>query len=188
MKKSIFILILLSASALSWGQKFAIKNNLLYDATLTPNLGMEIGLSKKSTFELNVGVNPFTFSDGKKFKHLLVQPEYRRWFCERFNGTFWGIHLHGGEFSVADIKLPFGMFPSLEHHRYEGYFLGGGLSIGHQWVLSKRWNLEATLGAGYAFIDYEKYGCAKCGPKIKDGTYNYFGVTKAAVSLIYVIK
>lgn len=188
MKKSIIIFILISLPAVIWAQRFAIKNNLLYDATLTPNLGIEMSLGKKSTLDISAGMNPFTFNDGKKFKHWLVQPEYRGWFCEKFNGTFWGIHLHGGEFSVANLDLPFGVLSQLENHRYEGYFVGGGLTLGHQWVLSKHWNLEAAIGAGYAFIDYEKYDCAKCGPKIKDGTYNYFGVTKAAISLIYIIK
>jgi len=187
-KKGFTLIFLICCTLSVWGQKIGIKNNLLYDATLTPNLGVEMSVGKKSTLDLSAGLNPFTFNDGKKFKHWLVQPEYRRWFCEKFNGTFWGVHLHGGEFSVANLKLPFGMFPSLKDHRYEGYFVGGGLSIGHQWVLSKRWNLEASIGAGYAFIDYEKYDCPKCGPKVKDGTYHYFGVTKAAVSLIYVIK
>lgn len=188
MKKILITLFLLPLSAAAWGQKVAIKNNLLYDAILTPNLGIEVGLSRKSTLDFHVGYNPFTFSDGKKFKHLLVQPEYRRWFCERFNGTFWGIHLHGGEFSIANLKWPTGRFPELKDGRYEGYFIGGGLSIGHQWVLGNRWNIEATIGAGYAFIDYEQYRCAKCSPKPKDGTYHYFGITKAAVSIIFMIK
>ncbi|MCD7899129.1 MAG: DUF3575 domain-containing protein [Bacteroides sp.] len=189
MKKGIFILLIsLLWSMTSYSQNFAIKNNLLYDATLTPNLGFEFGLSKKSTLDINAGYNPFTFSKGKSLKHWAVQPEYRYWTCEKFNGSFWGFHLHGGEFSFAGIKLPFGMFPSLRDYRYEGFFLGGGISFGHQWILSKRWNLEASIGAGYAHIKYDKYPCRDCGPKIKSGHYNYFGPTKAVVSFIYIIN
>lgn len=187
MKKVIFILISLIWSMSSYSQKVAIKNNLLYDATLTPNLGLEFGLSPKSTLDINAGYNPFTFSKGKRLKHWAVQPEYRLWNCEKFNGSFWGFHLHGGQFSVAGLKLPFGMFPTLEDHRYEGFFVGGGVSFGYQWMLSKRWNLEASLGAGYAYIDYDKYRCNDCGPKLKSGHYNYFGPTKATISIIYII-
>ncbi|MCD7900705.1 MAG: DUF3575 domain-containing protein [Bacteroides sp.] len=188
MRKYILSFFFISLSAALWGQKVAIKNNLLYDATLTPNLGLEIALGKKSTLDLNAGYNPFTFNKGKRFKHWLAQPEYRNWFCEAFNGGFWGIHLHGGQFSLANLDLPFGMFPSLKDHRYEGYFVGGGLSIGYQWILSKRWNIETSIGGGYAFVDYEKYPCGDCGPKLKDGTYNYWGVTKATISFIYFFK
>jgi len=187
MKKLIFIMISIAVSASLFSQDAAIKNNLVYDATLTPNLGLEFRLGGKQTMDINVGYNPFTFSDGKKFKHWLVQPELRFWMCESFNGTFVGIHAHGGEFSVAGIKLPFGMFKPLRDNRYEGYFVGGGISLGYQWIMSKRWSFEASLGAGYAFIDYDKYPCPDCGPKIKSDTYNYWGVTKATLSFIYFI-
>lgn len=188
MKKGIFILVSLVFAVSLYAQEVGIKNNLLYDATLTPNLGLEIGLGKKSTLDINVGYNPFTFSDMKKFKHWLVQPEYRFWTCEKFNGTFFGIHAHGGEFSVARLKLPFGAFPSLRDHRYEGYFFGGGISVGYQWILSKRWNIETSIGAGYAHIKYDKFPCPDCGPKIKSDHFNYWGVTKATISLIYIIN
>jgi len=169
----------------SFGQRVAVKNNFLYDLTLTPNLGLEIGVGEKSTIQLSGGYNPFEFGDYKQLKHWMVRPEYRYWFCEKFNGLFMGVHLHGGEFSVADMKLPFGFMSQLEDHKYEGYFYGGGISIGRQWILSKRWSIEAAIGAGYARIEYDKYPCAVCGNKIKSSTYNYFGPTQAAVSIIY---
>lgn len=164
------------------------ENNLLYDATTTPNLALEVGLGKKTTLDLYGGYNPFTFGNHKRFKHWLAQPEFRYWTCERFNGTFWGVHLHGGEFSVAGISLPFKIFPSLKDHRYEGYFYGGGVSVGHQWLLSKHWSLEASVGVGYAHWVYDKYRCVNCSPKIKSGHKNYVGPTKAAVSLVYFIR
>ncbi|MBK5722260.1 DUF3575 domain-containing protein [Dysgonomonas sp. Marseille-P4677] len=187
MKKEILILILVIYSMSVFSQHVGIKNNLVYDATLTPNIGFEIGLSKKSTLDLNVGYNPFTFSDHKKFKHWLVQPEYRLWLCEKFNGTFFGIHAHGGEFSVSGKHLPFGIFPNLEGYRYEGHFYGGGVSIGYQWILGKHWNLEISAGAGYTLLDYDKYNCPDCGPKLDSGQHNYWGPTKASISFIYLI-
>lgn len=188
MKKGAIWALLLMMTLVAYSQDFAIKNNLVYDATLTPNLGVEIGLGKKTTLDLNVGYNPFTYDNGKKFKHWLAQPEIRFWNCERFNRAFWGIHAHGGEFDVSGKHLPFGIFPNLDNHRYEGYFYGGGISFGYQWILGDRWNLEASIGAGYARIHYEKYNCHKCSPLLKEDNYNYWGVTKATLSFIYFIK
>lgn len=186
MKKVLIILgVFLYASAL-FGQKVAIKNNILYDLTLTPNIGIEIGLSPKATLNINGGVNPFNLGDYKRFKHWLIQPEYRYWFCERFNGTFVGVHLHAAEFSVADLKLPFGFMSQLQGHKYEGFLYGGGINVGHQWILNRNWSIEAVIGAGYARIDADKYPCAVCGEKIKSKSYNYFGPTQAAISIIYV--
>ena len=70
----------------------------------------------------------------------------------------------------------------------EGYLYGGGVSVGHSWILKKRWSIEASVGVGYAHIVYDKYPCRACGTKLKDSSKNYFGPTKASVSLIYVIK
>ena len=75
----------------------------------------------------------------------------------------------------------------MEKNRYQGTLYGAGLSYGYQWLLSKHWSMEAVIGAGWAHLDQDKYPCAECGDKIgKDR--NYFGVTKAALSLIYFFK
>jgi Protein of unknown function (DUF3575). len=161
----------------------ALKTNLLYWATTTPNLGLEIGLSKKITLDISGNYNPWSFSDNKKVKHWLVQPELRYWTCERFNGHFFGLHGHYAQFNFSCIK-PLGM----KGHRYEGDLYGAGLSYGYHWILNKRWSVEATIGVGWAHVDYDKYSCNECSAKIKSDNKNYFGPTKVGINLIYVIK
>ena len=129
MKKAFLLGLALLFSLSMSAQHFALKNNLLYDATTTPNLGFEVGLSKKVTLDVSAGYNPFKFNDGKKLKHWLVMPEVRYWTCEKFNGTFIGVHALGGQYNIAGIKLPFGIFPNLKDHRYDGYLYGGGLTL-----------------------------------------------------------
>ena len=167
---------------------FVMKSNLLYDATTTINIGAEFKVGRKSTLDLPVNINPWTFSDNKKLKHWMFQPEWRYWVCEPFSGSFWGIHAHGGQFNIGGIKLPFGLFPELEDHRYEGWFVGGGISYGYHWVLSNRWSLEGTIGVGYVYIDYDKYECQTCGKHQKSDNKDYWGITKVGLSLIYIIK
>ncbi len=184
----ILFCLVLTSQAMVFGQNIALKNNLLYDLTLTPNLSLEVGVGRKFTLDLQTGLNPFNFSDNKKFKHYLIQPELRYWFCERFNGLFIGAHAHGGQFNVGGLKLPFNWVPSLEDHQYEGWFVGGGVSLGYQWILGNHWNLEASLGGGYARVNYDQYKCGTCGTRLKSGNLHYLGVTKAALSLVYIIK
>lgn len=71
-------------------QDIAVKTNLLYWATSTPNIGFEFGLGKRTTLDLVGGYNPWTLNkdDNKKIKHWMVMPEFRYWLCERFNGHF----------------------------------------------------------------------------------------------------
>ncbi len=160
-----------------------LKTNLLYDATTTFNLGAEFKLSDYLTLDASLNYNPWTFSENRKFKHILIQPELRYWIYEPFNGHFLGTHLLYSHYNAGN--LPFG---SLRDNRYQGNAFGLGFSYGYQWVLSSRWSLEATLGMGYAYLDYTRYDCQTCGEKTGEGHKNYFGPTKAGISLIYILK
>lgn len=177
-------------------QKAAIKTNLLYWGATTPNIGVEFALGSKTSLEIGGGVNPFVLKTKNgdqplretKLKHWLVQPELRYWTCESFNGHFFGLHGIVAEYNVGDIDVPLGRLADLKDYRYEGFAYGAGLSYGYQWVMAPRWNFELNLGAGYVYLTYDKYPCVKCGSKLESATNNYFGITKAAISLIYLIK
>ncbi|MDR1645325.1 MAG: DUF3575 domain-containing protein [Tannerellaceae bacterium] len=169
-------------------QTVAVKTNLLYDVTSTINLGLEMGMSPKWTLELPVNYNPWEFGEYRKIKHWLIQPEARYWFCKSFNGQFIGFHAHIGGFNAGGLELGGVKFGTLTDYRYEGTLYGGGLSYGYHWVLNTRWSIEATLGVGYALMDYTKYDCVTCGKKEKSDTRDYIGPTKAGISLIYIIK
>lgn len=184
-KKVILLLLCICGIPLGLSaQKMAVKTNLLYDATSTINIGAEFKVGARKTLELPFNYNPWTFSDQKKFKHLLFQPELRWWLCEPFTGHFWGVHAHGGIFNVGNV----GPLDITKDYRHEGWLVGGGVSYGYSFILGKRWSLEATVGVGYAYIDYERYECEKCGDKLKDGGYHYFGPTKLGLTLVFMIK
>lgn len=180
-----------SLSFASYAQKVAIKTNLFYGVyTLTPNLGAEFGMSPKTTLDIAGGYNPWKLDEKGKEKivHWLAQVEYRYWLCQRFNGHFFGIHALGTQYDVNAHNLPLLFGKNSRDYRFEGYAIGGGLSYGYQWILGTHWNLEANIGLGYAWMSYDKYACKKCGEKLKHETRNYLGPTRAAVSVIYIIK
>jgi hypothetical protein len=187
MRKITLLFVALGFSLTLSAQRVGIKNNILADATLSPNLAIEFSLGGRTTLELYGSYNPFEMKDDKKFKHWLAQPELRYWTCERFNGYFFGIHALAGEFNVANWSLPGGFLSFLEGKRFEGLLYGGGISFGHQWILGKRWNVEAVIGGGFARLEYDKFECAKCSPKIESLSYNYFGLTRTAVSIVYFL-
>ena len=171
----------------------AVKSNLLYDATTSMNLGMEFKVGERLTLEASATYNPWTPSEERRLRHILVQPELRWWFCEPFHGHFLGAHAHYAMFNVGGISLPKigigGVGDSdTKDYRYEGWLAGAGISYGYQFYLGRRWSLETTLGAGYAYLDYDRYQCGKCGSFENSNTKHYFGLTKAGISLIYLIK
>lgn len=199
MTKMFLFLVFLVCSANIFCQKVAIKNNLIYDALKTPNLSLEFSLGRKWTLDTQVGMNFFLYTKEatspryrtKKFSHWLVQPELRYWTCDVFNGWFLGLHVMGGQMNIGKINIPFVLQKEsgrMRDYRYEGYFWGGGLSTGYQWVLSNRFNIEASLGVGYVHANYDKYKCATCGTRLGKGNADYIGPTKAAISIIYMLK
>lgn len=185
MKKIFYLLLLLViTSAGAYSQKVAVKSNLLYDATATINLGVEIGLAQKWSLDVSGNYNGWKLGDDMRLKHWLVQPEVRYWLCEKFNGHFFGLHGHYADYNVGGIDF---LSDNMKNHRYQGKLYGGGISYGYQWLMSSHWSMEAEIGVGYAHLDQTKYPCAECGTgTAKDR--DYFGVTKLALSIIYVIK
>ena len=61
MKKFLLILglVALFSTQESYAQKWAIKSNLLYDATTSMNIGFETALAEKWTFDMSGNWNPF---------------------------------------------------------------------------------------------------------------------------------
>ena len=82
-------------------QEVAIKTNLLYDALMNVNAGVEVGLAPKWTLDVSGDYNGWKFSHQRQWKHWMVQPEARYWFCDRFQGWFLGVHAHGGQYNVG---------------------------------------------------------------------------------------
>ena len=169
-----------------FSQKLAVKTNIPYFATATPNMALELGLTEKFTLNMSYGINPFTFEENRKWNHWLVQSEFRYWSCERFYGHFIGFHVGVSEYNLSRIKIP--TVTDSQNFRYEGWAAMGGISYGYSWVLGERWNLEATLGLGMVYTDYKKYYCAECGTFIENDNKMFFAPTKAAISIIYMLK
>ncbi len=165
-------------------QELGIKTNLLYDATSTINLGVEMGLHARWSLDISANYNGWMTGEKLRLKHWLLQPEARYWLAERFNGHFLGLHAH-----VAGVDMGGTKFPIIEGKgRYKGYLYGAGISYGYQVILGERLGLEGTIGFGYARIDYDRFSCKTCTDKSGPYHKNYIGPTKFGITLIYFIK
>ena len=187
--KLIIALMILASAPCMLAQKAALKTNIVSDALLSPNLAIEAGLAPKWTLNVAGQLNLWSV-DGHKWRHWLVQPEARYWFCRRFQGHFLGLHAIGGEFNFGNIDTGLKFLgpdlSPLRDRRYEGWGAGAGIGYGYDGVRSRHWNLEAEIGAGWIHARYDEYPCASCGRRLGSGHHNYFGPTKVAVNLEYV--
>ncbi len=194
MKKYISLFVIMWLAMIGYGasaQKVALKTNLVSDALLSPNAGLEFGLAPKWTLDVSGQLNLWKLSGGRRWKHWAAQPEARYWFCDRFAGHFAGVHAHGGQYNIGGFDGGYNFLGTdarkLGDSRYQGWFAGAGIAYGYAWILGRHWNLEAEIGVGYSYTRYDRFRCAGCGRKTGEGrTHHYFGPTKAAINLVYV--
>ncbi len=162
-----------------------IKTNLLYDATGTLNLGVEFRTSAKTSLDIPFNYNAWKFSETRQWRHFLVQPEFRLWTKRAFDGHFFGAHAHYAYYNVGNLPKPFSQY--MRDHRFEGWLAGAGISYGYRWNFNRWLGLEATIGVGYAYMDYDKFECQECGTDLGRETKHYFGPTKVGLSLVFGI-
>lgn len=188
-RKLLGILLLALVSMAASAQHTAVKTNVMYWATATPNIALETRMARKWTAELSVGYNPFTFSDNKKLKHIAIQPEVRYWLCSPYEGHFFGMHLIYSHYNAGGIDVPFGLFSNLKRYRFQGDLGAAGIGYGYSWMLpGNHWSIEAEIGLGVGITKYGKYECATCGSKVADEKKTFFMPTKAALSVVYNIR
>lgn len=186
------LLTLLFVAPQASAQKVGVSTNALYWATTSPNIALELRTGAQTSFSLSVGYNPFKLpnrmsADGiavnPKIMHWCVGSEWRYWTCRTFERLYFDIHALGGQYNIGGIRW----LTPLDGSRYQGWGAGGGIGIGYQWALGKRWGLNLALGVGYVYLHYDQYNCGACGKKIGTFDRHYFGPTQASVSFVFYI-
>lgn len=181
----IYTLLTLATLSAEANETGSVKTNLLYDLNSTINLGGEIGISPRWSLDLSGSYNPWTLSDGMKIRHWLIQPEFRWWTKQRFEGHFLAIHAIGGEYNLNKAQLLYNIYPELRDDRFQGWGIGGGVAYGYRWNFNRHWGMEGEIGFGAIYSKFNRYACGRCGERLGNGSKTYIGPTKLALNLIY---
>lgn len=162
----------------------AVKTNLLYDAALVPNLGLEFYLGKGWTIGAN-GMFAWWRIESKHYYwrvyggELSVRKYFGRAAEEKpLTGHHLGLY---GQILTYDVELGGSGYQSKLSY-------GGGIEYGYSFPIAKRLNLDLGLGVGYLGGEYKKY-------KPSDIHYvwqetrqrHWFGPTKAEITLVWLI-
>jgi len=163
----------------------AIRTNLLYDAFLTPILGVEWRINESVGIKLDGSLTWWGDKKGKVQKMWLISPE-ARWYMGGAKRFYLGL---GGNYSEYNIYKGMigGMFP--DDTGYQGKLYGGGLTVGYQLPLSKSFGIDFNLGLGYTHFEYDSFTVINETRvfKDKDKTKNSWGPTQAGISLVWTI-
>ena len=164
----------------------AAKNNIIYDAALVANLGVEIGFGKHFSVDIPVTYSPYTISSNYRMRTLSVQPDLRYYLKEGWRGHFFGIH---GNFAYYNVVTPFNTKTRYQDRDGKHPLYGGGISYGYSLPFRKdsRWGVEFTIGVGYAYLDYDCFYNVDNGAWFTKDTKHYFGLDKAGITIYYRI-
>lgn len=162
----------------------AVKNNLLYDLALAPNIEVEVPLGR--AWSVNAEYKSPWWRNSEKHRCYQMMSggvEGRYWLGNRrkrnqLTGHFLGLYAEGGNYDFQ-----------LNGDGYRGkYYMASGLTYGYAKQLGKHLSIEFSLGAGYLTTEYRKYTPyedALVG--VKYGQFNWIGPTKAKISLAWLI-
>ena len=172
---------------------WALKTNALYDLALVPNLGVEFYLGKNWSAGAN-GMYAWWKNDhASKYWRIYGGDIYaRRWFGKKAEEK----PLTGHHVGVYAQMLTYDF--CLGNRGYMGGTPGGnlwdkaswaaGIEYGYSHPISRRLNLDFTIGIGYLQGEYHEY-IPEDDCYVWQATKNrkWFGPTKAEVSLVWLL-
>ena len=172
---------------------WALKTNLLYDAVLVPNVGVEVYLGKN-------------WSAGANWMYAWWKHDHKHWYWRIYGGD---VNIRKWFGKKAEEKPltghHIGIYAQMLTYDFEtggrGYMggkpggnlwdkahWGAGIEYGYSHPIGRRLNLDFTLGVGYLGGEYHEY-------IPEDDCYvwqatkkrNWIGPTKAEVSLVWLL-
>ena len=170
-----------------WRRILSIRTNLLYDAFLTPTLGVEWYPNNNNTIGVKLD-GSFAFwgnEHGRTHKLWIVSPEVR-WYMGNARRFYLGAGGNIGEFNIYK-----GMVGNLVSGQtgYQGKLLSGGVTVGYLLKLNRTFSLDFNLGLGYTHLEYDTFGISNETRvyKGRDVTKDIWGPTQAGISLVWAI-
>jgi hypothetical protein len=172
---------------------WALKTNALYDAALVPNVGTEFYWGKNWSVGANLMYAWWQNGASSKFWRVYGGDIYlRKWFGQKaeenpFAGHHIGVYaqLLTYDFCLGD-KGYMGGQPG--GNLWDKLQYACGVEYGYSLPIARRLNLDFTLGLGYMGGTYHEYRIADdCKVWQATKNRNWFGPTKAEVSLVWLL-
>ena len=169
--------------------RVALRTNLLYDATLSPNLGVDVRVDSLRTVGLLAGVNAWDIdkAKNKKWRHMLFSLRARKYRDSIFHKGYYEADLIYSHYNVGNTKIPFGIYSAVKDRRLQGDLVALGGKYGYSWILSRTWRIEAEAGVAVGYAWFKEYDCDHCGTYYGKGD-RIFLLPQLGVNVVYIIN
>lgn len=164
--------------------KWAVKTNMLYDAALVPNIGVELAFADNYSVSANWMYAWWSKNAKHRFYRIYGgEVEARRWLGNRSKPQLTGHHV-GIYYQMVTYDFEFGGKGSMS----DTWNYSVGLSYGYSLPINNHLNIDFAIGLGYMWGRYKKYH-PQDGCYVWDSTNKrkWFGPTKGEITLVYII-
>ncbi len=156
---------------------WAVHSNLLYDLALTPNMGIECRIGYASIIVNGYWAHIDWDAGNKTYRLWAVSPELRFYMPE--SKRFYA----GAMFQKGELNL------KLNQTGRQGYFIGGGLTLGYLANLGNRTKLDLSVGLGYVNYEYDSYQYIdRMNIRTGSDKTNWWGITKIGIIFVWIIN
>ena len=169
----------------------ALKNNLLYDAALLPNLTAEVYLGNKWSLAVEGNGSWWLFKKPvqNEWFHRIQSAgiELRNWVCSPYPlyGHAVGVYGMIGNYDVRAFTKDENSKGWLSYHSWSA-----GITYAYSIPVSSRFNLEFGIALGYVGGTYYEYNYCMIDEWWAQQAVHerhYFGPTRAGISLVWLI-
>lgn len=128
-------------------QRIAITTNLLEDAFLTPNIGIDVIVADRQSLTFDTSIAPFKATEFLHNKCMTLRAGYKYWFEQALYGHYIGVDAVA---TSSDLRI--GRYSSRDQ------YIGLGIGYGYSFIIGKRFNIIPSVGVGVAYgKNYEGY-------------------------------
>ena len=170
--------------------RIAVRTNLLYDATLSPNLGLDVRVDSAWTVGLLAGLNAWDIDKekNKKWRHMLFSLRARNYLNDTvYHKRYIEADVIYSHFNVGNVKFPFGLYKSVRDRRLQGDLVALGGKYGYSWILARDWRIEAEAGVAVGYAWFKEYDCPHCGTFLGNGD-RIFLLPQLGINVVYIIN
>ncbi|MEO8254191.1 MAG: DUF3575 domain-containing protein [Flavobacterium sp.] len=150
MKNTFLIALLLLLTTVGRSQTY-VKINGLSALAGIPQLGLETSIGEKTTFSVDVFASLWKSFEGKPMQVIMLTPEFRYHFKEKFDGFYVGAHAGPDVYKIQKWNY----WGTNKYEKGLGYRIGA--TIGYQKKISDKFVLDAFLGGGWHQGFYKGY-------------------------------
>jgi len=188
-RKQIFFFLLLFLPYLAYGQNsndttpdyftkgsLSLRTNAASWLLLTPNIGVEYKATDNLGLFIEGGYAHWKLNTRNRYWHVWNVAPQVRYYTGKLKNNYIGLQYTMGEYNLVGRQ---------------GKYMGGGLTLGHQFYLTKKLMIDLGISLGYLYLyDKEKYERInntdyRDGQKTSNG---YWGPTGVSANFVWKIN